>query len=352
MGGRELLCKVNRDCLRDILGESLDVFELNARPLRGTGDLVGAMRGFIDGLTPTVIDEVISRIRNGHFDAIFVDGSNLGEIVSVIKKNFPQMRIVTFFHNVETLFFLGAFKRSRSLRSAAVLVANFLAERKSVRASDAIVVMSEIDSVNLSRIFGRAADVKCPMALDEYPKPRDVDDGITPPSERYLLFVGGAFYANKAGIAWFIQHVAPRIQMKTIVVGKGMEFLRDELRPRGNVEIIGGVPSVEKWYSNAHVAIAPIFDGSGMKTKVAEALMFGKQIIGTKEAFAGYEGDVAGMGWECDSADEFVQKIRELEHTELPRFNQAARAIFNQNYSFAAARARLKKIIEDTSPSE
>ena len=35
----------------------------------------------------------------------------------------------------------------------------------------------------------------------------------------------------------------------------------------------------------------PIFEGSGMKLKTCEALMFGKNIIGTPEAFAGYDID-------------------------------------------------------------
>jgi len=35
--------------------------------------------------------------------------------------------------------------------------------------------------------------------------------------------------------------------------------------------------------------ILPIISGSGMKTKTAEALMYGKSIIGIKEAFEGYK---------------------------------------------------------------
>lgn len=37
--------------------------------------------------------------------------------------------------------------------------------------------------------------------------------------------------------------------------------------------------------------VMPIFSGSGMKVKTAEALMYGKFLIGTKEAFEGYEID-------------------------------------------------------------
>ena len=54
--------------------------------------------------------------------------------------------------------------------------------------------------------------------------------------------------------------------------------------------------------AGAALVIAPIFDGSGMKTKVAEALMHGKHVVGTPEAFSGYAADIvaaaaAGLAW-------------------------------------------------------
>jgi glycosyltransferase involved in cell wall biosynthesis len=349
VGGRELLYKVNRDCLRNILGESLEILELDARPLTGMRGFLGAMRGHIDGWTPAVNDTALARIRGSRFDAVFIDGSNLGEAVWAIKREFPHVRAITFFHNVETLFFIGALRRSRSPKAVAVLLANYLAERKAVRASDTLIALSEIDSAHLRRIFGRAADVVFPMALEEYPEPPGAAEKAAVPREKYLLFVGGSFYANKAGIAWFIQNVAPRIHMKTIVVGKGMESLRAELSPVDNVEIVGGVDNVGSWYANAHVAIAPIFDGSGMKTKVAEALMFGKQVIGTKAAFAGYEDSLSQAGWTCDDAESFVQKIGELERVKLPHFNATARAVFDEKYSLNAACERLRRVIQNVS---
>ena len=41
--------------------------------------------------------------------------------------------------------------------------------------------------------------------------------------------------------------------------------------------VVGEVESLAQWYHDAYFVVAPIFDGSGMKTKVAEALMYGKE---------------------------------------------------------------------------
>ena len=68
------------------------------------------------------------------------------------------------------------------------------------------------------------------------------------------------------------------------------------------------------------VVIAPIFDGSGMKTKVAEALMYGKRIIGTREAFSGYEDIAEEVGWVCNTKEEFVAALRTVEGESYPAF--------------------------------
>jgi glycosyltransferase involved in cell wall biosynthesis len=343
-GGREMLCKLNRDCLRDIFGDALSVLELDARPVSGAHLALQAFRGHIDGVSDAVLAEAADRIERKDISCVFLDGSNLGELAAELKRRAPAVSIVTFFHNVESRFFLGSFKASRTPRTFAVLLANYLAERKAVRHSDVLVALTEHDSRLLQRLYGRGATYISPMALEE--KGPSASGNTADPDKRYLLFVGGAFYANRLGIAWFIENVAPRIGIKTVVVGKNLEIMMPELQGKADVEIVGGVQSLADWYPGAHCVIAPIFDGSGMKTKVAEALMFGKKVIGTREAFSGYE-DVAGQaGWICATAEEFVNAINRIERVALPRFDPQVRALFDRNYSYAAARERLARILE------
>ena len=52
--------------------------------------------------------------------------------------------------------------------------------------------------------------------------------------------------------------------------------------------------------------IMPIFMGGGMKVKTAEALMNGKTIFGSKEAFEGYDlEDISGL-YLCEDKDAFI----------------------------------------------
>ncbi len=162
-------------------------------------------------------------------------------------------------------------------------------------------------------------------------------------------FVGGGFYANQSGIRWFVENVVPEVSMKTCIVGRGLEVLRGELERGGKVEVVGAVDQLGHWYRNAKVVIAPIFDGSGMKTKVAEALMYGKRIIGTREAFSGYEDIAEQVGWVCNTKEEFITAIRRVERMSYPQFEPSLRRIYEREHSFDAALDRLCRILGDAS---
>ena len=344
IGGRELLCKLNHDVLKDICGNRLLLLELPRHSLQGIRSIFNAFRGHIDGLDDTFIAKALETIQASNIGKVFVDGSNLGELVKIVKQKLPHVEVTTFFHNVEARFFLGSLSEKKTIHSLAVLAVNWLAERKSVRYSDKIICLSVRDSRLLKKIYGRAATHVSPMALQDQ-LPANAGQQSTTPTEKFALFVGGTFYANRAGIMWFADHVAPHLHIKTCVVGRGFENLRADLEREGKVEVVGSVESLADWYRNAHFAIAPIFDGSGMKTKVAEALMFGKKVIGTPEAFSGYEEIADRAGWVCTTSHDFIAAIERAENSIDKSFDPELRAIYEEKYSYPAARMRLAKIL-------
>jgi glycosyltransferase involved in cell wall biosynthesis len=345
VGGRALLSHLHCASLASLLGEDFILHELGPSPVGGIGRLAGALRGAIDGVSASSIADVLARIHDKGVDRVFLNGSNLGAIAKAIKKARPEVEILTFFHNVESRFFLGALREKKSLKAAGVLVSNYVAERMAVRHSDRLVVLSERDADQLGRLYGRRGTDIVPMALEDRLDARAVEHQGRQSGDAYLLFVGGAFYANQAGISWFAKNVAPRLAIKTTVVGHGMEKLRAEIGEVPNVEIIGAVDDLQDWYLDAKAAIAPIFDGSGMKTKVAEALMFGKKIAGTREAFSGYDQVAAEAGWLCKDADEFLTALACRELAETPRFDPRMRELYEAHHSPEALRRGLTKLL-------
>lgn len=342
MGGREKLSKLNLGLLSDIFQDRLKVLELEFKPVSSAGEVGNAFRGFIDGLSPGSISQASALVQKHRIHQVFIDGSNFGEFARAIKESKPGIEVTTFFHNVEARFFWGAVKASKSVRSIGVMLANYLAERKAVKYSDNIICLNERDSRLLERTYGRCATHIAPMSMDD--RYEDIEDR----SDRaamcnYALFVGGDFYANSRGAAWFAENVAPFLDLKTVLVGRGLEKYRGELEAHDKVEVIGEVESLARWYRDANFVVAPIFDGSGMKTKVAEALMHGKKIIGTKDAFTGYEAIIDQAGFVCETAEDFIDAASRIE--VRGNFDRGLREIFEQNFSYGAAKARLQRIL-------
>jgi glycosyltransferase involved in cell wall biosynthesis len=323
------------------------LFELDKGGPTSLLQMFQAFKGYIDGLSPKVIAEILDTVRERRIDAVFIDGSNLGKAAKAIKKAFPDVRIFTFFHNVESVFFRGAFRQHRTPHALAVWLINYIAERKSVRFSDRLICLSERDSTMLDKVYGRfATDISAIALKDSLNEAPASTEGQNP--ERYALFVGGVFYANLSGILWYARHVAPHLRIKTYVVGRGFENHRDALERFGNIEVIGGVDSVASWYAGAEFVVAPIFGGSGMKTKVAEALMFGKIVIGTPEAFSGYERIVNRAGCVCESAEAFITAVEAVLASPNPRFDPELRRLFNDSYSCQAVKHRMGSIMSQT----
>ncbi|MEQ7872924.1 glycosyltransferase [Sphingomonas sp. ASV193] len=334
VGGREQLSALHEAALRDLVGDGLRVERLERRPPSGVRATLDALRGRIDGIDAASETRIAALARE--VDTVWLDGTNLGRLAAAIKRVSPSTRVVSFAHNVERRFFTDALRRAPGARALAVLAANIAAERTAVRHSDTLVAINRRDSGKFERLYGRAAEAVLPMAIADGYAP-----DAKPAGHDYLLFVGGGFYANRAGIAWFADKVAPRAALRTMVVGRGLGDLSALDSER--LTIVGAVDDLSGWYAGATAVVAPIFDGSGMKTKVAEALMHGKRVIGTAEAFTGYES----LGEPCcETADDFVAAIAAVAAAPPPPFDPALRARWESDYSPAALRQRLRIILQ------
>ncbi|TCM07503.1 glycosyltransferase [Sphingomonas sp. PP-CC-3G-468] len=330
-GGRAMLARAHRAALRDLFGDDL----VTCRTDGGvSGPLDAVAHGHIDGVNAASLSGIIDLIRRRGIAQLYLDGSNLGAVARAVRRAGVDVRIVTFFHNVEARFFVGALRDRPSARAAGVLAANWRAERWATRYSDTIVCLNVRDGELLQRWYGRRADAILPLVMTDRPvaaEPRG-------PGGDFVLFVGGGFYANRAGAAWFARNVAPRIGVRTVVVGR-------DLPPLAGVDVVGAVDDLAPWYRDARLVIAPIFDGSGMKTKVAEALMHGKRVVGTPEAFTGYASAVVTAGRLAGDADGFVAAIAAMLADDPPSFDPAMRALFDRYHGPQAARAGLAAIM-------
>jgi glycosyltransferase involved in cell wall biosynthesis len=121
--------------------------------------------------------------------------------------------------------------------------------------------------------------------------PRAVNE---PEVKGQCLFVGAAASHNIVGLRWFLERVWPLIISKhpaasLTVCGDICDAFtqEDRLRQTGRVDWRGRVDDLSEYYRDAEVCILPYIGGSGFKTKLIEAMAYGRAVVSTTEGAAG-----------------------------------------------------------------
>jgi glycosyltransferase involved in cell wall biosynthesis len=125
-----------------------------------------------------------------------------------------------------------------------------------------------------------------------------------------IVFVGKmSYYPNIYAAKWFINNVWGKVvdvvQDATIYfVGKDPSEEVNNLAC-DNVVVTGTVDSVESYYDMTNLIITPIFHGGGVKTKLLEALSYGKHVISTTKGIEGTDFKDNVQLTIADNADDF-----------------------------------------------
>jgi hypothetical protein len=329
--------------LRSLRNISSGLTEYSYPPYKnGLDKLSNQLQLYSGGMKRNYLIDIFRIITEKEIDLIVYNGSQLGMVVRKIKKKYPHVMTITIFHNLEYKFVLDAMKIRKNPAQLITLLSTYVNERYAILYSDIIVTLNERDSESVVALYKRKADFVLPLCIEDrfdYAKAEGRSEKKTG------AFVGSNFYANNKGIKWFCENVSNQIDCKILVIGKGFEEESDYFNQYPNIELIGTVDRTDDYYYNADFIVSPIFDGSGMKTKTAEALMFGKTIFATTEAFEGYEIDYQRAGAICNTAEDFIEEINTLD-LKQGRFNEYSRSMFEANYSQTVFEEKLSHIID------
>lgn len=347
--GGSVINQRNLDLFSDLFGDdNCLVYSFNYSTPNLFFKFLDRFRGFNGGLDSLIISQIIQFIRNNNVDILYLTSSLLGRLAYEVKNEFPKIKIITFFHNVEYIYIKDRIKVDNLNMS--FLQPHFvkMAEKLSVVYSDYIICLNSRDSSMLLSVYGRSADLLLPTSFKE---PQDLSLFRERADSQFtILFVGSAFFANIQGVKWFSKNVMPSLSnVRLILVGKGLEILKKELSTARNIEVIGTVEDLSIYYDVSDIVIMPIFLGSGMKTKTAEAMMYGKPIIGTPEAFEGYiDVEKYNIGRICRNANDFISSINEFKDdgSLIDVCSLNARSLFKSNYSYSSSLEILKLFLQ------
>jgi glycosyltransferase involved in cell wall biosynthesis len=169
-----------------------------------------------------------------------------------------------------------------------------------------------------------------------------------------IIFTGGLVSEfNKQALIYFFKSIWPLItkcvkDVKLYVVGQthGTEFQEKYSFP--NVYYSGRVESVHPWLEESAIFINPAISGTGIKTKIVEAMRFGKPIVTTKEGTSGIWKISNDAIFVCSDPENFSnQVITLLQNYELRiQSSLNSRKLFEEEYSMNKLEPRIAGLYE------
>lgn len=304
--------------------------------------LFNCLCGYSTYIDRSAIHRITNIIQERKPDAVFVDNSIFGKLIEQIKKKNPEIPVLCYYHDVKAKLARDWMKNAPIYRKP-VMLAMLSNEKMTAKYADVNFVLGDREEKLFIDAYGKKPEAQLSVYMDI--KLSDEFFRKDPNKKKKILFFGGYYLPNVHGIDWFINKVYHNLQNKAelIVAGRGMDKLSEKHYPSG-VTIKGYIESIEELYRDADIVISPIFEGGGMKVKVAEAMAFGKIIVGSNETYEGYQEKIPENYWDtlfyrANTADEFATKIYEAlnlgddKHHFNPKIRELYESGFSENYA-------------------
>lgn len=311
-------------------------------------NLIQSLFGITLGLTRNKISEILTYAEKNGCKYIFLGYSTLGKLAKAAKKK--NIKVISFFHNVEYNYFCDRIANcSVFTKLGCVFMKTSIKRNESyaIDYSDIIILLNERDSGELHKIYKRYADIIIPITFNDSYDEKKALENDSVDKKKKILFVGSDFFGNTEGLFWFIDNCMNSIYAELIVVGSGMDKYKDKYIEK-TITFKGFVEDLADEYYSADLIVLPILSGSGMKTKTCEALMYGKTIVATKEAFEGYSNEIFEnkAGYLCISAEDFINSINNILQVQKSKINKESRKIFLQKYITTQYERELEKLLK------
>ena len=222
-------------------------------------------------------------------------------------------------HNIEKDYAYNIYRMSRTMANKMRYYSFWINEKKVMKDGDMFIFLTNEDIKRAIELYNLETEkiTKNPVCIDEkgqFLKCKKINE------KKNILITGSLSYApNIEGVLWFLNNVWEKLSTEDIIDNAFLtiagahpnESIKEAIKKYPNVRLIDTPNEMESLFRNADIYIAAVFDGAGMKVKVAEAFSYGLPIIGTKHAFIGYE-DLHFGKYIADSESDFIRQIKDI----------------------------------------
>ncbi len=291
------------------------------------------------------------------YDAIVLDFTKLDYVLEEV----PNHKVIVRAHNVESDY---SARNYAYHPSAANLLDKYLAakrEKRIVEQTRNLICLTREDAARFEELYGIAEEqiwidpvcIEFPnnrVEISDFETPETIDNNAFEKENEKkpftILLTGSLWFGpNYKGVKWFLEEVCPALTFPKRILVAGArpnEELKQIAAGMPDCEIIDTPPEMAPYFEQADLYAAPIFDGAGMKVKVAEALAYGLPVVGTKHAFTGYDVNEGGSLICADDAEAFARAVNSCAAMDCKQFaalRQAAVNEFKRSYSIERSAA-------------
>jgi glycosyltransferase involved in cell wall biosynthesis len=223
-------------------------------------------------------------------------------------------------------------------------------EQRDLRQADVIIVDSEEDAEHLSGATGGRCVVTLPLGVNLQTFCKDGNKvKLEKPA---LVFSGSMIVQQSADAAIFlVKEVMPRVWEQHpgchlyLVGNRPLPVVQALASDR--VHVTGFVEDLAAYLRAASVYVCPLRIGSGMRTRVVEALACGAPTVATLTALRGLAEPINSVGkpWVvAESAEEFAKEVDSILSGRNPDLSWRASSYAQQNYSWDVVARSLLEI--------
>lgn len=232
-------------------------------------------------------------LRERGYDEVFVDFTQCLMLVSraIVRSGVSvSPKISACLHDI----FAQRMIRSHRLTDVALTGLVCRQEKEFIQSLDGITVLNAKDGEILKNLYSVAfteITIKSFSPPDWCASVDRVSNGVD--LTKIIFFGNFDRFENSSAAKWFVENAMDDIcsaipDATLILLGTGSDRLATQIGS-SNVVGIGFIDDPSPYFSCCGCAIAPLFEGAGVKFKVLEALACGVPVIGTAVACEGIE---------------------------------------------------------------